>query len=91
MHNPAAEALVNRLNLHNLPGFDNFLAMFADPAKAAALRNKALKQGSASSIQQMAGDTLRLHQITLRRLNDPVTGRLSLLLSLAGCDPRPAA
>ncbi|KPF90743.1 hypothetical protein IP81_13810 [Novosphingobium sp. AAP83] len=81
MHNPAAEALVNRLSLINLPGFDNFLAMFAHPAEAAALRSKALQKGSAHGIQQMAGNTLRLHQITLRRLNDPVTGRLSLLLS----------
>lgn len=81
MHNPAAEALGNRLGLINLPGFDNFLAMFAHPQEAAALRSKALQQGSAHGIQQIAGERLRLHQITLRRLNDPVTGRLSLLLS----------
>ncbi|OYX64378.1 MAG: hypothetical protein B7Y89_01830 [Novosphingobium sp. 32-60-15] len=44
MHNPAAEALVNRLELGNLPGFDNFSAMFAVPAQAAALRQGA-RQG----------------------------------------------
>ena len=81
MHNPAAEALVNRLELGNLPGFDNFSSMFAVPAQAAALRAKALEKGSAHGTLRMAGKALRMHQIALRRLTDPVTGRLSLMIA----------
>lgn len=81
MHNPAAEALINRMELSNLPGFDNFTAMFAVPAQAAALRAKTLDKGSAHGTLRMAGRALRMHQITLRRLTDPVTGRLSLMIA----------
>ena len=81
MHNPAAQTLVNRLELVNLPGFDNFTAMFASAADATALRAKALQNGSAQGTLRMAGKALRMHHITLRRLNDPVTGRLSLMMS----------
>ena len=81
MHNPAAEALIQRLELGNLPGFDNFAALFADPQEAGSLRAKALQKGSAHGILRMAGHRLRMHHITLRRLTDPVTGRLSLMMS----------
>lgn len=81
MHNPAAETLINRLEVGNLPGFDNFAAIFSDASEAATLRAKALHKGSAHGTVRMAGKTLRMHQITLRPLTDPVTGRLSLMLS----------
>ena len=81
MHNPAAEALINRLELVNLPGFDNFLSLFADTAQAAALRAKALHKGAAHGTLRMAGAKVRMHQIALRRLTDPATGQLSLMIS----------
>lgn len=81
MHNPAAEALFNRLELVNLPGLDNFLSLFSDAKQAAALRSKALDKGTAQGTLRMAGTKLRMHHIVLRRLTDPATGQLSLMMS----------
>jgi len=81
MHNPAAEQLMLALGLGNLPHFDNFLALFAQREAAAALRAKALAEGSAETTLQIAGEDYRMHDITLRRLADPASGRLSLMLS----------
>lgn len=81
MHNPAAEALVHRLGTGNLPGFDNFLALFANADEAGSLRDKALDKGAAGGTLRMAGQVFRMHEIALRRLTDPVTGRLSLMVS----------
>lgn len=81
MHNPAAEALVHTLGVTNLPGLDNFAALFADRDAAIALRATALDQGSARATMRMAGRAFRMHEIGLSRLIDPVSGRLSLMLS----------
>lgn len=81
MHNPAAEALLRALELHNIPGMDNFLALFADPQKAAALRAQALAQGSATQTLRLTGKDFRMHEVTVRRLTDPVSGHMSLMLS----------
>lgn len=83
MHNPAAEALINRLHGTNLPGLDNFATLFAHPGEAIALRARALESGSAEATLRMAGSAFRMHEVTLRRLTDPVTGRLSLMVSQA--------
>ena len=81
MHNPAAEQLILALGLGNVPLFDNFLALFAQRDEAAELREKALTAGSSEATLRMAGEDYRMHEITLRRLADPVSGRLSLMLS----------
>lgn len=81
MHNPAAEALINRLGMHNLPGLDNLVALFAHRDEASALRRAAIAGGTASGTLRMAGKAFCMHEVTLRRLNDPVTGRLSLMVS----------
>lgn len=81
MHNPAAESLMHRLNLHNIPNFDNFLTLFCDAEEAIALRNEAIANGGAKATLRMAGASFRMHEVTIRRLSDPVTGRLSLMLS----------
>lgn len=83
MHNPAAEALINRLQGTNLPGLDNFATLFAHPDEAVSLRARALESGSAEATLRMAGPSFRMHEVTLRRLTDPVTGRLSLMVSQA--------
>lgn len=83
MHNPAAEAMINRLHGTNLPGLDNFAPLFAHPDEAVALRTRAIEHGSAEGTLRMAGSAFRMHEVTLRRLNDPVTGRLSLMISQA--------
>lgn len=81
MHNPAAEALLNRLGHHHVPGLDNFLALFAEPALAAALRETAIADGAAVGTLRLAGRLLRMHEVTIRRVIDPVTGHLSLIVS----------
>ncbi len=81
MHNPAAEQLMLMLRLGNLPHFDNFLALFAHREEAAALRMKALAEGSAEATLRIMGEDYRMHEVSLRRLADPASGRLSLMLS----------
>ena len=81
MHNPAAEELVCALDLPNIPHFDNFLALFDDPGLAAALRAEAIATGAAHATLRITGEVLRMHDVMLRRLVDPVTGRLSLIVS----------
>lgn len=81
MHNPAAEALMNRLTAPNIPNFDNFLSLFADAEQAANIRTTALEEGSAAATMRLAGEGYRMHEVKLRRLADPVTGRISLMLS----------
>lgn len=81
MHNPAAEELVRALDLPNIPHLDNFLALFDMPELAAALRAEAIAKGAAKATLRITGPELRMHDVMLRRLVDPVTGRLSLILS----------
>lgn len=81
MHNPAAEQLMLILGVLNAPLVDNYLAIFADRKEAADLRDTALAEGSAEATLRMAGEDYRMHDVTLRRLADPVSGRLSLMLS----------
>ncbi len=81
MHNPAAERLANALGIVNLPGLDNFLAMFANHAEASRLRRSALEAGSADATLRLAGPTFRVHEVSLRRLTDPATGRISLIMT----------
>lgn len=81
MHNPAAEALMNRLGAPNIPHFDNFVALFAEPEQAATIRAAALEAGAAGATLRMAGEGFRMHEVMLRRLADPVTGRISLMMS----------
>lgn len=81
MHNPSAEGLVQALGTGNLPGFDNFAALFAQPQEAIALRDRALDTGHAEATLRMAGKAFRMHEVALRRLSDPVTGRRSVMVS----------
>lgn len=81
MHNPAAERLANALGMVNLPGLDNFLAMFANHAEASQLRRSALEAGSADATLRLAGPTFLVHDVSLRRLTDPATGRISLIMT----------
>lgn len=81
MHNPAAEALMLRLDLSNVPNFDNFAALFADATAAVALRDKAMAEGSAKGALRLSGGAFRMHDVVVRRVADPVTGRISLMLS----------
>lgn len=81
MHNPAAETLVSRLGVPNLPHLDGFSALFANAGEIAALRARALAKGTGQGTLRMAGKAYRMHHVTLRRVADPVTGRLSLMVS----------
>lgn len=81
MQNSAAEALVHALGIANLPGLDNFAALFADRDAALALRATALAEGAARATMRMAGRVFRMHEVGLSRLNDPVSGHISLMLS----------
>lgn len=81
MHNPAAEALFLRLDHHNIPNVDGFLDLFADREQAAKLRQTAIAQGSSRGTLRVASDSFRMHEVMIRRLHDPVTGQLSLILS----------
>lgn len=81
MHNPAAESLTNALGLVNLPGLDNFLAMFANHGEASRLRQCALEAGSAEATLRLAGQAFIVHEVSLRRLTDPATGRISLIMT----------
>lgn len=81
MHNPAAEALIHRLDLPDLPDRDTFLALFADPDKASNLRAAAIRDGAAMDTMRLVGRAMRMHEVTVRRLIDPATGQLSLIVS----------
>lgn len=80
MHNPAATALMDRLDQRNMPQFDNFLPLFVDQVHADRLRLRAIEDGTARGILQLVGAGERIHEVNLRRLTDPVTGKLSLML-----------
>lgn len=80
LHNPAATILMDRLELHNIPSIDNYAALFNDPAAAIELRERAIKNGSAHAKLKLSGPRFQMHDVQLRRLNDPVTGKLSLML-----------
>lgn len=81
MHNPAAEALLHRLGCHNTPHVDGYLNLFTDRDQAAGLRQTAIDKGSARGTLEVACDGFRMHEVMIRRLHDPVTGQLSLILS----------
>jgi len=81
MHNAAAESLMHSLGQHNIPNMDNFLALFVDAELAAARREEAVQRGSAQATLRMAGTEFRMHDVTIRRSTDPVTGQLSLIVS----------
>ncbi|MFM6830979.1 MAG: ATP-binding protein [Novosphingobium sp.] len=81
MHNPAAEALMARLGLVNIPNYDNYLALFAVPDQARRLRAKAIAKGHAQATLRLGGKALRMHDVLMRAVRDPVSGRLSLMIS----------
>lgn len=81
MHNPAAEGLMRRVGLHNVPNFDNFLAMFDDRALAKALREQAVTNGSARATLRVASRLPHIHDVTIRTITDPVTGHPSFIVS----------
>ena len=81
MHNPAAEALLHRLNPQTMPGTDSFAGLFTDPEQAIALRIRAMGEGTAQAVLRLTGEALRVHDVTIRRLIDPVSGQLSLIIS----------
>lgn len=80
MHNPAATALMDRLDQRNVPHMDNFLPLFIDQVHADRLRLRAIEDGTARGILQLVGTGERIHEVNLRRLTDPVTGKLSLMV-----------
>ena len=81
MHNPAAESMIHEVGQHNIPNMDNFLALFTDRDAAASLRAEALEAGYSQATLRVSGSTFRMHEVMARRVNDPVTGRISLILS----------
>ena len=81
MHNPSAEALIRRLGHSNIPNIDNFASIFANPAQAVDLRDKAIQSGSARAQMRISGTLPRYHDVTLRRAVDPATGQMALILS----------
>lgn len=81
MHNPAAETLMHRMAHQTGPGLDDFARLFADPSAAIALRIRAMEDGAAHGALRLAGEALRVHEITIRRLIDPASGQLSLIVS----------
>lgn len=81
MHNPAAEGLMRRVGLHNIPSTDNFLAMFEDREKADALRAKAIVADGARGTLRIASKLPRIHDVTIRRVIDPATGQPSFIVS----------
>lgn len=81
MHNPAAEGLMRRVGLHNIPNFDNFLAMFQDREQAASLRDTAAKNGSARGTLRIASSLPHIHDVTIRTITDPATGKPCFILS----------
>lgn len=81
MHNPSAEALIRRLGHNNIPNMDNFAEIFAEPALASALREKAIETGAARAQLRVSGTLPRFHDVALRRIVDPVTGHIAIMLS----------
>lgn len=80
LHNPAATMLMDRLELFNIPSVDNYAALFSDAASAIELRERAIRNGAAQAMLRIAGPRFHMHDVRLRRLHDPVTGKLSLML-----------
>ena len=81
MHNPAAEALLRRMARPHLAEIDNFVTLFADPAAAEALRDRALAHGWARASLRLGSRIPRFHDVTLRRVQDPATGAPALMMS----------
>lgn len=81
MRNPAATSLVHRLHIAEEGPIDAYLAMFANDDEAEKLRRSAYRRGKAEATLRLAGRQALFHHVSLRTVQDPLSGAPALLVA----------